>query len=466
MQTRTKILLIDGDTTPLARGDALQNSNGAYEIVTLRGAFQAEDEIRSGAYDLIISNHSLPDRNGMDLLRQSRRVVPDTPFVVLGATGNVEAATMAIREGAADFVEKPLTTAKIKRLIGKATRINVASNSHNGRNGHARGLSRAGRDDNIIGRSAPMQQVFEMIARVAEGETSVTITGESGTGKELVARSIHAKSNRHSKPFVPVNCGAFPEQLFESELFGYEKGAFTGAYRRKLGLLEYADGGTFFLDEICELGMPLQVKLLRLLQEKRIRRVGGTEEIPIDVRIISASNRNLEQAVERNLLREDLYYRLNVISICLPLLRERKEDLKLLCQHFIDKYSKTSPKRIVGISDAALRCLEDYDWPGNIRELENVVERAITLATNEWIEIRDLPKNLICSRVDEPAVRSELPFKEAKDQVVELFEKEYVTKLLTRHNGNITKAAQTSGIARRTLHRLLKRHHISPRAWK
>ncbi len=463
MQTKTKILLIDSDTTAWGNGGEPESHDGVFEIVKLRAAFQAEDEIKSGGYDMIISNHTLPDRNGLDLLRQSRRVVPDTPFVVLGSSGNVEAAVLAMRGGAADFVEKPLTTAKIKQLLCKTTIKAARSNGHDGERHVLRGGCT---DDNIIGRSAPMQQVFEMIARVAEGESSVTITGESGTGKELVARSIHAKSSRHRKPFVPVNCGAFPEHLFESELFGYEKGAFTGAYRRKLGLLEYADGGTFFLDEICELSMPLQVKLLRLLQEKRIRRVGGTEEIPVDVRIISASNGNLEKAIESHLLREDLYYRLNVISIHLPPLRERSEDLQLLCQHFVNKYARATPKHILGISDSALRCLEKYHWPGNIRELENVIERAITLVTNEWIEICDLPENLICSREDEPAVRVDLPFKEAKDRMVELFEKEYVTRLLTEHEGNITKAAQTSGIARRTLHRLVKRHQICPRSWR
>jgi transcriptional regulator with PAS, ATPase and Fis domain len=320
--------------------------------------------------------------------------------------------------------------------------------------------------DNIVGVSPVMQQVFDMISRIADSETNITIIGESGTGKELVARSIHAHSRRKSMSFVPVNCGAFPENLFESELFGYEKGAFTGAYRKKPGLLEYADGGTFFLDEICELSPTLQVKLLRMLQDKKIRRVGGTELIDVNVRIISASNQNLEDALTKGTLREDLYYRLNVISIKLPPLRDRHEDIPLLCQHFIEKYSKLTPKEINGISVEALKCLEAYSWPGNVRELENVIERAITLAKDVWVRPEDIPDNIVCEKGDFTNAPIDVPLKAAREQMLSTFERDYLMKMLERYGGNVTKAAQHSGINRRTFHRLLNRYQINSRNWK
>lgn len=463
MLERAKILIIDDDKELLRSCVKILKNNGRYDVVAMHDSTQADNEIESGDYDLFISDLSMPEVTGLDLLRRARLAVPEIPFVIFSAYGNVERAVEAMREGAFDFVEKPFKAERLKVVVEKAI---SHRNLHKEKRALEDQLQEKYSFDNILGKSQCMQQVFGMISRVAEGDANITIVGESGTGKELVARSIHSHSMRKSKAFVPVNCAAFPEHLFESELFGYEKGAFTGAYRRKPGLLEFADGGTFFLDEICDLSLPLQVKLLRMLQDKKIRRVGGMDLIDVDVRIVSASNRNLDEALADGSLREDLYYRLNVISIHLPPLRERKEDIPLLSNYFIQKYSKLTPKNIKGISEAAIKCLEDYGWPGNVRELENVMERAITLTTSERIQVTDLPENLLYMESASPTTQIDTPFKEAKVELVSQFEKQYLIKMLSRHKGNITRAAESSGVDRRTFHRLLNRYEINSRSWK
>lgn len=462
MKDKARILIVDDDVQLLQSCAKILGKNG-YEVVTLSDSSQASAEIETAGYDLIISDLAMPEPNGMQLLHKARSVSPEIPFVIFSAYGTVERVVEAMREGALDFIEKPFKAARLKVVIEKCLTY--------------RKLQKEKRDledqlkskysfDNIIGKSAVMEKVFEMISGVAEGESNITVSGESGTGKELVARSIHAHSRRRNKVFVPVNCGAFPENLFESELFGYEKGAFTGADRRRIGLLEYANHGTFFLDEICELSPTLQVKLLRMLQEKKIRRVGGNEEIDIDLRIISATNRDMADALKDGSLREDLYYRLNVISIHLPPLRERPDDIPLLVRHFIENFSKMSPKEIKGISEQALRCFEQYNWPGNVRELENVIERAITLTKTEWIQPSDLPENLLCTRNEMSDAPLDVPLKEAKDRILSQFEERYLTRMLSRHAGNITRAAEASGVDRRTFHRLINRYGISAKNWK
>jgi DNA-binding NtrC family response regulator len=463
MGTQAKILIIDDDQELLVSCAKTLKNNGNYEIVTIADSAQALGEIEFGDYDLIISDLAMPGVNGLDLLRKSQRLAPEVPFVIFSAYGNVERAVEAMREGAFDFIEKPFKAARLKVVVEKSIQHRYLQKEK-----HAleEQLQRSYSFDNIIGKGAAMQRVFDLIARVAEGESNITIIGESGTGKELVARSLHAHSSRRAKAFVPVNCGAFPENLFESELFGYEKGAFTGAYRRKPGLLEYADGGTFFLDEICELSPALQVKLLRMLQDKKIRRIGGNELVDVDVRIISASHRNLDEALKAGVLREDLYYRLNVISIQLPPLRDRKEDIPLLCTHFIEKYAKLTPKNITGINSRALTCLEEYNWPGNVRELENVIERAVTLAKDDEITVDDLPEHLVRKVNNGIGAQYEMPLEEARALVLQQFERKYLIKLLERNNGNVTHAAEMSGVTRRTFHRLLRNHNLHAKDWK
>jgi len=462
MDERAKILIVDDDKELLVSCSKVLK-NGRYDVTTLDDSTAAAAAIESGEFDLIISDLSMPGVNGMTLLRKAQTVMPEVPFVIFSAYGSVETVVEAMREGAFDFIEKPFKADRLKVVVEKSL-------GHRNLLKEKKALESELRKrysfDALIGKSPAMQQVFDMITRVAEGESNIAIIGESGTGKELVARSLHAHSLRKTKAFVPVNCGALPENLFESELFGYEKGAFTGAFRRKPGLLEYADGGTFFLDEICELSPTLQVKLLRMLQDKKIRRVGGTELIDVDVRIISASNRNLEDALSAGSLREDLYYRLNVICIKLPALRDRKEDIPLLCQHFIEKYSKLTPKNLEGISNHALNCLEDYNWPGNVRELENVIERAITLAKGTAIELDDLPAHLIQKEYNGNGGQMEMPLNEAREKNLQRFERNYLIRLLEKHHGNVTAAAKDSGVTRRTFHRLLLHHDLHSKDWR
>jgi DNA-binding NtrC family response regulator len=462
MEEKAKILIVDDDKELLVSCSKVLK-NGRYEVTTVDDSERAAAAIESGEYDLIISDLSMPGVSGLSLLRKAQEVTPDVPFVIFSAYGSVETAVEAMREGAFDFIEKPFKADRLKVVVEKSI-------DHRNLLKQKRALESELRKrysfDALIGKSLLMQQVFDMITRVAEGESNIAIIGESGTGKELVARSLHAHSLRRAKAFVPVNCGALPENLFESELFGYEKGAFTGAFRRKPGLLEYADGGTFFLDEICELSPALQVKLLRMLQDKKIRRIGGAELIDVDVRIISASNRNLEDALAAGKLREDLYYRLNVISIKLPPLRDRKEDIPLLCTHFIEKYAKLTPKNITGINNRALTCLEEYNWPGNVRELENVIERAVTLAKDDEITVDDLPEHLVRKVNNGIGAQYEMPLEEARALVLQQFERKYLIKLLERNNGNVTHAAEMSGVTRRTFHRLLRNHNLYAKDWK
>jgi transcriptional regulator with PAS, ATPase and Fis domain len=322
--------------------------------------------------------------------------------------------------------------------------------------------------DNIVGQSSAMRKVFDMVESVAPTDANVLNTGESGTGKELIARSIHARSARYTHAFVPVNCSAFPENLFEAELFGYEKGAFTGASKKKLGLLEFADEGTFFLDEVCELPIALQAKLLRVLQDQQLRHVGGTELIQVDVRLISATNLELEVAREKGLLRDDFYYRLNVVNIHIPPLRERQEDISLLAEYFLRNQLKTSAKDINGFHPLVLKEFEIYDWPGNVRELENVVEHAVTVARGTEITLADVPAYLAQKKtktMNDQQMNS-LSLAELKANTYEAIEREYLLKYLKEFNGNVTKLAEQAQMTRRNLHRLINRHGLDPSAWR
>jgi DNA-binding NtrC family response regulator len=403
----------------------------------------------------------MPGTDGMQVLREAQKYIPHIPVIMFSAYGTIDRAVSAMREGAFDFIEKPFEADHLKVVLEKAMRQRSLIRE---RDNLLDQLEYKYSFDNIVGKSIEMLYVFEMVESVAKSDSNILISGESGTGKELIARSIHLRSNRKMEPFVPVNCGAFPETLFEAELFGYEKGAFTGAVNRKIGLLEYGHNGTIFLDEVCELQESLQVKLLRVLQNQQLRHIGGNELIQINVRLISATNRDLTEALSAGQLREDFYYRLNVINIHLPPLRERKGDIRLLADYFLHKSLKSSQKYISGFSDEVFNKFEEYNWPGNVRELENMVERAIILAKGERITLAELPKELQKNSRGNLFVAKS--FARAKQDAIDDVEKKYLAYLLQKHRGHITKAAEEAGMTRRNIHRLLNRHNIDPNVWR
>jgi two-component system, NtrC family, response regulator HydG len=417
--------------------------------------------------DVVLTDLKMPEIDGLTVLRRARELDPTTPVVVITAFATIESAVAAIKDGAFDYLPKTFSVDQLTLVVERALRQRrLALENRNLREQ----LQTTFALENVIGRSPAMAQVFELVKKAARSEANILVLGESGTGKELVARAVHANSPRAAQAFVPIDCASLPETLLESELFGHEKGAFTGAVRAKPGLMEVAGGGTLFLDEIAELPVSLQVKLLRALQERQIRRVGGTGLIDVDVRVVSATNRDLRDAAARGQFREELYYRVNVIEIRLPPLRERAGDVRLLAHAFLKRYGQ---ERVLGYDEAATTALETYPWPGNVRELQNVVERACALAESNTVTIRDLPDHVrLGARRLEPAgtvatpadVRlpgaTDLGLKEAKERWMAVLEASYLRELLDRHQGNISAAAKAAGIDRKTFHRLINKHQI------
>lgn len=464
MKKTARILIIDDERDMLDGCSKILRVLGHNPVSAGSGAL-ALQFLQREEFDLILCDLYMPEIDGMQLLQKANELAPNTPVVIFTAYGTIDRAVAAMKRGAFDFIEKPFEVEHLKVVVEKGLQQHML---YRERTNLLKQLEDKFSFNNIIGQSAVMRKVFEMIENIATTDANVLITGESGTGKELIARSIHARSKRNTKAFVPINCSAFPENLFEAELFGYEKGAFTGATQRKHGLLEFADGGTFFLDEVCELPVTLQAKLLRVLQDQQLRHIGGNELIQIDVRLISASNRNLEQARSDGLLRDDFYYRLNVINIHLPPLRQRREDIPLLAHHFLHQQLKSSSKVINGFHPQVLQKFEEYDWPGNVRELENVVERAIALATGNEIVPSDLPAHItkINTEDSQNQALASLSLVEAKKRAIDEIEKNYLITHLKMYQGNVTKIAQKAQMTRRNLHRLLNRHGLKPANWR
>ncbi len=460
MTTKPKILIID-DEPDMLRGCSKILSALGNNPFSVPDGKKAIEILKDEEFDLVFCDLLMPDFDGMQVLDAVQKLAPDTPVIIFSAYGTIDRAVAAMKAGAFDFIEKPFETENLKILVEKGLR---QRNLYKERVSLIKQLEDKYRFDNIIGKSDPIRKVFEMIESVAESDANVLVTGESGTGKELIARSIHARSNRKLKPFVPVNCGAFPENLFEAELFGYEKGAFTGATHRKIGLLEYANGGSFFLDEVCELPVNLQIKLLRTLQDQQLRRIGGNELLQADLRLISATNQDINKALEKETIRKDFYYRLNVINIQVPPLREREGDIRLLAEHFLIKTLKSSPKNIKGFENPVLEIFEAYDWPGNVRELENIVERAVTLSKGERITVNELPPQFISSK--EVSVSFSKPLSQVRNKAIEEVEKKYFMFLLSKHKGNITHVSEEAGMTRRHIHRILNKYHLDPQQYR
>jgi Nif-specific regulatory protein len=424
-----------------------------YGVGTAEDGAQALERFKGGAFDLVLTDYRMPGMDGIQLLRELKRLNPEVMVVVLTAFGTVGTAVAAMKEGAYDYLNKPIDLDELLLLIQRVE--NGVSLSRENRELREQ-LREKFKVDFIISTSRRMEEALNLVKRVAPSPATVLILGESGTGKELIARAIHYASPRADKPLVKVNCAALPENLLESELFGHEKGAFTGAVGRRIGRFEQADQGTIFLDEIGDLSPALQSKLLRVLQEKEFERVGSSQPLKVDVRVIAATNRNLEDAIKKGTFREDLYYRLNVVTISLPPLRERKEDIPPLIEHFLKKYSGENQKPVVSFSKEARDLLMNYHYPGNIRELENIIERAVVLSRGDSITTQDLPLNLRESKVEdlmkEGAGGRSLP------EILEEIERLRINQALGKSHGVQTKAAEELGISERVLRYKMKKY--------
>jgi two-component system response regulator HydG len=446
-----KVLIVD-DESAMCEMIAKHLKIRGCEFETCTSPAAALERIRTGDFDVVVTDVNMPGKSGIDLCKQAGEFRPDIPFIVMTAFGSLKTAVQAIRAGAFDFVTKPIEMELLmismeraiehRRLTEQIARLKNAVEIATG-------------FGEIVGESPVMVKLYDQLARVTDSEISILLTGESGTGKELVARSIHGTSSRRDKPFVAVNCGALPEALIESELFGHAKGSFTDAKSDRKGLFQEAHGGTIFLDEIGELPLPMQVKLLRALEERKARPVGGNQELPFDVRVLSATNLDLENAIEEGTFREDLYYRINVIQLNLPPLRARGTDILQLAQLFLDRFSQRAGKQINGIAANAAAKLLAYSWPGNVRELRNVIERAVALTRYDTITIDDLPEKILDYRDDRLTLGGTDP---GELTTLEDVERRYIEHVLKTVGNNKTVAAQILGLDRTTLYRKLAQY--------
>ena len=449
---RLSIMVVDDD---LAHRTMLRSllSGWGYQVIEADDGQTAIDLVSERAFDLILMDVRMVKVSGLEALAVIKKYNPSIPIIIITAHSSVETAVEAMKKGAYDYLTKPLDFDELRlnlqraidhRQLKKENRqLRATLNGHFERS-------------KLIGNSPVITNLLATVYQVAPSEASILIHGESGTGKELVAAAIHRNSNRRDGPFISLNCAAITETLFESELFGHEKGAFTGAHRRTEGRFQQADGGTLFLDEVSEMPLTMQVKLLRVLQERKVTRVGGSQEVMIDVRIISATNRDLEKAIEAGRFREDLYYRLNVVALDLPPLRVRRDDIPLLADHFIQKFGKQNHKEIKGLTPQAMDRLIKYEWPGNVRELMNGLERATVLARSEYIDVPDLPLSVQKMNVQDGSA----PLASGLDQPLEEVERSAVLQTLEACGGNKSETSRRLGITRKTLHKKLKKYGL------
>ncbi|MBC8328651.1 MAG: sigma-54-dependent Fis family transcriptional regulator [Planctomycetes bacterium] len=458
---RQRILIVDDEVGMLEVCQESLEPLENIEVETFIDSREAIVRLKEGSFDLLISDIRMPGLGGLDLLRTARTVDPGLPVLLMTGFPSVDTAVLALRHGASDYLTKPFHPDEFLSTVQRLLEQLRLRSEHRLL---ARHLSKDFVFSQMVGSSAPIRKVFDLVDRVAPSDAPVLLAGETGTGKELVARAVHERSPQAKGRFVPVDCGAIPGELLESEFFGHERGAFTGANEPSIGLMEFADGGTLFLDELAELPLRLQAKLLRTLQEGIIRRVGGKNEIQVKLRIVAATNRDLESMVETGAFREDLYYRLNVVRIDLPPLRERPEDIPLLISHFLRLALKDSPRAAAEMDRDAVEVLSNYHWPGNVRQLQNVIRRAVALSSGGAIGLNDLPEAVIAEA--RSAAGSKASFFDQRSAVIEKFELEYLQALLERCRGNVVQAAEEASIPRGTLYRLIRRAGIDPASFR
>jgi DNA-binding NtrC family response regulator len=450
MTEKAKILIVDDDEVILDSCTQVLEKAG-YVVRGARDGIEGLKFLKRESFHSVLLDLKLPGPDGMEILGHIREDSPETPVIIITGYSSVESAVVAMKQGAFDYMAKPFSPKELRVTVKKAlaSRKMIMENLYLRKELEARSEF-----DMVVGNSEAMRAVLDVVRRVSPSESTVLITGESGTGKEILAREIHMHSLRHEGPFVVVDCGALVETLFESELFGHVKGSFTGAYETKHGRFEVANGGTIFLDEISNISLNIQAKLLRVIQEKEVTRVGSSKPIKIDVRIVAATHENLAEAVKNGKFREDLFYRLSVVPIHLPPLREREEDIPLLVEHFLHKYNKRSKKNIKGIDPQAIKPLKEYNWPGNIRELENTIERAVVLGRDDQIGLEDLIYHGIGSSLSLFGPIG------GKYKSLDEIEKDYIKIVFDNLHRNRSKTAKILGIDRKTLLSKLKRYNI------
>ncbi len=464
---RAKILVVDDDSVVLKAVTQILQREG-YQVVSIDDPVEGLAAAKDPSIDVAVLDIKMPNLSGMDLLRAIKVERPEVEVIMMTAFATVETAVEAVKAGAYDYLTKPFENIdEVSLTVAKAAERKALKD-------RTRALEEAltarSQFEDLIGQSSQMRGVFKLVETVSHSTATVLIQGESGTGKELVAKAIHYRSARRDKPFVAVNCSALTETLLESELFGHVKGSFTGATGNKKGLFEAADGGTIFLDEIGDVPPATQVRLLRVLQEGEVKRVGANEPVKVDVRVIAATHVDLSRAKEQGKFREDLFYRLNVITIDLPPLRDRPEDVPLLAHHFLKLYATKSGKNVAGISPRAMEALTCNRWTGNVRELENVIERAVVLTANEVIDVEDLPPGFQAAPQADSAVEvfslAHLPYAQAKRLAMRAFERRYLSALLEKNNQNVSSAARAAGVDRSNFRRLLKQYEVAGRSMK
>jgi len=455
--SRGKILLIDDSPDILTHLSEYLKNEG-YEVESSTDGEKAISMIERKCYDIIFTDLMMPNIDGMEVLKYVTQHSRDSICMILTGYGTIKNAVEAVKLGAFDYLTKPVKMDEILITLKRALEFrDLKRENQNLKNQ----LKKKYKFENIIGDSEKMHQIFETIEKVADTDSTILILGESGTGKELIAKAIHYNSYRREGPFIPVNCAAIPSELLESELFGHEKGAFTNAIRTRIGRFELANGGTVFLDEIGDMSPNLQSKLLRVLQERQFERIGGVKTVKIDIRIIAATHQDLKVAVEQGRFRQDLYYRLNVIPIRVPPLRERKSDIPLLVHHFLNHFNRSKKRKIQGIHNEALNRLMEYHWPGNVRELENIIERIVILTNNDSITVQDLPEKIQSLSLDEQTPLFEIPEEGISlDNALNEFEKRLILQALNKTGWIKNKAAQLLNLNRTTLIEKIKRQNL------